>query len=50
MLLLGDVNSLILYGTFTELLFIGISISSIIYLRKTKPDIKRPIKVRNYLY
>jgi hypothetical protein len=45
MLFLGDVKTLILYGTFTEFLFIGISISTIIYLRKKKPDIKRPIKV-----
>ena len=45
MLLLGDIKALILYGTFTELLFIGISISTILYLRKTKPHIERPIKV-----
>lgn len=45
MLFLGDVKTLILYGTFTEFLFIGISISTIIYLRKKKPDVKRPIKL-----
>jgi hypothetical protein len=45
MLLLGNLKTLILYGTFTEFLFIGISISSILYLRRTRPNIERPIKV-----
>ncbi|CAF0937698.1 unnamed protein product [Brachionus calyciflorus] len=45
LLLVRDLNSLILYGVFTETLFIAISLSSIFYFRYTRPDANRPIKV-----
>lgn len=46
LLFTDDVYSLINYVSFVEILFILISISGLLYLRKTKPNLKRPIKVR----
>lgn len=45
MLMVKDLETLILYGTFSEILFISIALSSIFYFRYTKPDADRPIKV-----
>ncbi|XP_055705643.1 Y+L amino acid transporter 2 [Phlebotomus papatasi] len=45
LLFIDDVYALINYVSFVEALFILISISGLLYLRKTQPDAKRPIKV-----
>ena len=45
MLLIDDLAILILYGTFSEFFFTSIAISSIFYLRYTRPEAIRPIKV-----
>jgi L-type amino acid transporter 5 len=45
MLLVDDLDNLILYGIFSELFFILISISSVIYFRYKRPNAIRPIKV-----
>jgi hypothetical protein len=48
MLLLKDLETLIFYGTFSEMLFIAIALSSIFYFRYTRPLAYRPIKVSRY--
>ena len=45
LLFIPDVYALINYVSFVEALFILLSISALLYLRKTQPDAKRPIKV-----
>lgn len=45
LIFIPDVYALINYVSFTEVLFILISISGLLYLRKTDPDANRPIKV-----
>ncbi len=50
MLMIKDIDNLILYGTFSELFFIFISISSVLYFRYTRPNAIRPIKVRFHLF
>ncbi|XP_059607883.1 Y+L amino acid transporter 2 [Phlebotomus argentipes] len=45
LLFIDDVYALINYVSFVEALFILISISGLLYLRKKQPDAKRPIKV-----
>jgi len=45
MLLIKDLDTLVLYGTFSEVLFIGITISTVIYFRYSRPTAHRPIKV-----
>ena len=45
LLFTDDVYSLINYVSFVEILFILISISGLLYLRKKQPNLKRPIKV-----
>lgn len=45
MLLVKDLDTLILYSTFSEILFIAIALSSIFYFRYKRPDAERPIKV-----
>jgi len=40
-----DVYALINYVSFVEALFILLSITGLLYLRRTQPDAKRPIKV-----
>ncbi|XP_055692939.1 Y+L amino acid transporter 2 [Lutzomyia longipalpis] len=45
LLFIDDVYALINYVSFVEALFILVSISGLLYLRKTQPDAKRPIKV-----
>jgi hypothetical protein len=45
MLLVADFDTLILYATFSEFLFIALSISAIIYLRHKMPHAPRPFKV-----
>jgi hypothetical protein len=49
MLLVKDLDTLILYGTFSEMLFIAIALSSIFYFRYTRPLAYRPIKVTRTL-
>ncbi|RNA36723.1 Y+L amino acid transporter 2 [Brachionus plicatilis] len=44
-LFMEDLDSLILYGAFTEILFISLSLSSIFYFRYRRPNAIRPIKV-----
>ena len=44
-LFVEDLSLLILFGTFSEFLFIGVAISAIVYLRIKKPNLPRPIKV-----
>lgn len=45
MLVTVDVESLINYISFSESLFIMISITALLYMRYKYPDMKRPIKV-----
>ncbi|CAO1437835.1 unnamed protein product [Diamesa serratosioi] len=45
LIFIPDVYSLINYVSFVEALFILMSISGLLYLRKTQPDAKRPIRV-----
>jgi hypothetical protein len=47
-LFVEDLSILILFGTFSEFLFIGVAITAIIYLRFKKPHLPRPIKVNNF--
>lgn len=44
-LFMEDLDSLIMYGAFTEILFISLSLSSIFYFRYSRPNAVRPIKV-----
>ncbi|XP_052826721.1 Y+L amino acid transporter 2 isoform X1 [Octopus bimaculoides] len=44
-LCIGNIYKLINYMAFVEAIFFGITISGLLYLRKTKPNMKRPIKV-----
>lgn len=46
LLFTDDVYSLINYVSFVEVLFILVSISGLLYLRKKQPNLKRPIKVQ----
>lgn len=48
LLFIDDVYSLINYVSFVEILFILVSISGLLYLRKTHPHLERPIKVRAF--
>jgi L-type amino acid transporter 8 len=41
-----DIYALINYASFVETAFITLSISGMLYMRYTHPDLKRPIKVR----
>jgi L-type amino acid transporter 5 len=41
----GDIYSLIDYTAFVESMFILISLSGLLYLRYTQPNMERPIKV-----
>jgi hypothetical protein len=50
MLLVEQLETLILYGTFSEFFFNGIAISTIFYFRYKRPDAFRPIKVSYLLY
>jgi len=45
MLLVKDLDTLIMYGTFSELFFIAVALSSIFYFRYSMPNAPRPIKV-----
>lgn len=45
LLLIQDVYSLINYVTYVEALFTLISISGLLWLRRSQPDTKRPIRV-----
>ncbi|RUS92002.1 hypothetical protein EGW08_000215 [Elysia chlorotica] len=45
MLMSSDIYALINYASFVETLFIGMSVSGLLILRVTKPNLKRPIKV-----
>lgn len=47
MLCTSDVYVLITYSSFVESFFIMLSVSSLLYLRWKRPDLNRPIKVRN---
>lgn len=49
MLYTSDIYVLITYASFVESFFIMLSISSLLYLRWTKPDMNRPIKVPIYI-
>jgi len=42
----SDVQGLISYGTFFETMFIGLTVSSLIYMRKKYPELARPLKVK----
>ena len=41
----GDIYSLIDYASFVESMFIMVAVSGMVYLRKTQPEMHRPIKV-----
>lgn len=43
--MIEDVYKLINYVSFVEALFISISVTGLLYMRKTKPNATRPIKV-----
>ena len=43
---MGDIYSLIDYASFVESMFIMVAVSGMVYMRKTKPDMHRPIKVK----
>lgn len=45
MLCLNDIHKLITYCTIVESFFVTLSVSGLLYLRYTKPNITRPIKV-----
>lgn len=45
MLFVKDLEILILFGTFSEFLFIGVAISAVIYLRLTRPKVPDTIQV-----
>lgn len=45
LLLIRDVYQLINYVSYVEALFTLISVSGLLWMRRTKPDLKRPIKV-----
>ena len=45
MLCTNDVYVLINYSSFVESLFIGLSVTGLLYLRWKRPDMNRPIKV-----
>lgn len=45
MLFIGDIHKLITYCTVVESFFVMLSVTGLLYMRKTKPNITRPIKV-----
>jgi len=45
MLCSNDIYALINYASFVETLFIGASVSGLLVLRVTRPEMERPIKV-----
>lgn len=45
MLSSDDIFALINYASFVESSFIGLSIAGMLYLRYSRPDMERPIKV-----
>lgn len=49
MLISNDVWVLINYMSFVQWLSVGASVAGMVYLRRTRPDMPRPIKVRTGL-
>ena len=45
MIFIGDIYSLINYIMFADSLFLLATVSGMLWLRRTKPDLLRPIKV-----
>ena len=50
MLCSNDMWTLINYMSFVQWLSVGMSIAALLYLRKTKPDMHRPIRVSTTLF
>ena len=46
----SDMYALIKYVSFVNWMAIGLSVVVLLYFRKTRPDMKRPIKVRTFPY
>uniref|UniRef100_UPI00358DDC7E cystine/glutamate transporter-like n=1 Tax=Myxine glutinosa TaxID=7769 RepID=UPI00358DDC7E len=45
MIFCGDIYSLLSFFSFVRWLFIGLSVSGLVYMRFTRPDMRRPFKV-----
>ena len=45
-LISSDIHELINYATFFETMFIGLTVASLMYMRRKYPELARPLKVR----